>query len=162
MGRITAIEIDPELAQQARSNLSYLPQIEVLQGDGGSYNPGPSDAILINAGVTHPQSFWLDSLRPGGRLLLPLTAADDEGGTAGGVLKIKRQHAGFAASFITRVGIFPCQGSRDAKLNQRLKKAFDLGDWKSVRSFRRDSHEPADTCWLHADNFCLSKLAVPE
>ena len=38
---------------------------------------GPADAILINAGATHPRSIWLDSLRTGGRLLLPLTVTED-------------------------------------------------------------------------------------
>ncbi len=31
--------------------------------------------MLINAGVTHPQPIWLDRLREGGRLVMPLTIA---------------------------------------------------------------------------------------
>lgn len=161
-GHVTAIEIDSELAGRARSNLSYLSHVEVFEGDGAEYNPGPSDAILVNAGATHPRSIWLDSLRPGGRLVFPLTAADDEGGTAGGVLKVRHQEAGLVASFISRVSIFPCSGGRDPELNDKLKEAFKCGDWKSVQSLRRDTHDSTDTCWLHAPNFCLSKLAITE
>jgi protein-L-isoaspartate(D-aspartate) O-methyltransferase len=159
-GHVTAIEIDSDLAGQARNNLSYLPHVEVFKGDGGAHDPGFCDAIFVNAGATHPRSIWLDCLRLGGRLLLPLTAADDEGGTTGGVLKVTHQPAGLMASFISRVAIFPCSGGREPALNDKLKEAFKRGDAKSVQSLRPDTHEPADTCWLHNENFCLSKLAV--
>lgn len=161
-GRVTATEVDPELASRARSNLSYLSHVQVLAGDGGEIDPGPSDAIFINAGATHPRAIWLDSLRLGGRLLVPLTVTkDSEGGGGGLVLKVTRQSEGLTACFISEVGIFSCAGGRDPGLNQRLKEAFDREDWKTVRSLRRDMHDPTDTCWLHHESFCLSKLAVP-
>jgi protein-L-isoaspartate(D-aspartate) O-methyltransferase len=159
-GQVTAIEIDSELARRAQRNLSYLPQVKITQGDGGEEDPGPCDAILVNAGATHPRSIWLDSLRLGGRLLLPLTATDDDGGTTGAVLKIKPHHSGVAASFISNVGIFPCAGGRDPELNDKLTEAFKRGDKKSVQSLRRDSHGPEDSCWFHSEQFCLSKIAV--
>ncbi len=53
-GHVIGIEIDSELASPTRENLAYLEHVEVLQGDGGEYDPGPSDAIFVNAGVTHP------------------------------------------------------------------------------------------------------------
>jgi protein-L-isoaspartate(D-aspartate) O-methyltransferase len=160
-GHVTAIEVDVGLARRAHSNLSYLPHVEVFEGDGGEKDPGPCDAVLVNAGATHPRSIWLDSLRPAGRLLLPLTATDDtDSGEAGRVLKVTRQPQGFTASFISGVTIFPCVGGRDAELNERLKKAFDRGDWKSVQSLRRDRHEAEDSCWFHNEHFCLSKIAV--
>jgi protein-L-isoaspartate(D-aspartate) O-methyltransferase len=160
-GHVTAIEIDSELARRARSNLSYSSHVEVFEGDGGEKDPGSCDAVLVNAGVTHPRLIWLDSLRPDGRLLMPLTVTDDtDGGGAGHVLKVTRRPGGFTASFISGVRIFPCVGGRDAELNRRLKEAFERHDWKSVQSLRRDSHEPTDTCWLHCRDFCLSKLSV--
>lgn len=159
-GTVTAVEIDSQLAVRARSNLTHLPQVKVFEADGGMFNPGLCDAILINAGATHPRSIWLDSLRAGARLLLPLTAADDEGGTAGGVFKVTRQDTGFVAAFVSRVGIFPCAGSRDAGLNEKLKEAFKRGDAKSVQSLRRYRHEAEDSCWFHGENFCLSKLPI--
>ena len=48
------------------------------KGGGGSF-----DAILVNAGVTHPQDAWLDALAPGGRLILPLTVDMPGMGTLG-------------------------------------------------------------------------------
>jgi protein-L-isoaspartate(D-aspartate) O-methyltransferase len=162
-GHVTAIEIDSELAARARKNLEYLACVEVIQGDGGDFDAGPADAILVNAGATHPRAIWLDSLRPGGRITLPLTVSEGaDGGGGGRVLKVTRQPEGFTASFISGVGIFSCVGSRDSELNQRLKEAFEREDWQSVQSLRRDKHDPTDTCWLHADNFCLSKLGVAD
>jgi len=160
-GHVTAIEIDPELASRARSNLSYLSDVQVVAGDGGDLDPGPTDAILINAGATHPRAIWLDSLRLGGRLLVPLTVTEDaDGGGGGRVLKVTRQLRGFTACFISGVGIFSCVGGRHQDLNQRLKEAFARGDWKLVQSLRRDQHELTDTCWLHAESFCLSRLSM--
>ncbi len=161
-GQVTAMEIDSQLARRAQTNLSYLPQVKIIEGDGGEEDPGPCDAILVNAGVTHPRSIWLDSLRAGGRLILPLTVTGDEGGTEGAIIKITREHARFAASFVSPVGIYPCSGARDPELNEKLKKSFIRGDSKSVQSLRREPHGPADMCWLHAETFCLSKLPVSD
>jgi protein-L-isoaspartate(D-aspartate) O-methyltransferase len=160
-GHVTAIEIDSELARRAQSNLSYLPHVTVIEGDGCEKATGPCDAILVNAGATHPRSIWLDSLRQGGRMILPLTITDDtDRGGRGHVLKITRQPAGFTASFISGVGIFPCIGGRDDELNQQLKEAFKRGDAKSVQSLRLEGHESTDSCWLHNRDFCLSKFSI--
>jgi protein-L-isoaspartate(D-aspartate) O-methyltransferase len=162
-GHVTAIEVDSDLASRAQSNLSYLSHVQVFAGDGGQLDPGPSDAIFVNAGATHPRSIWLDSLRSGARLLVPLTVTEDaDHGGGGRVLKVTRQPGGFTASFISGVGIFSCVGGRDSKLNQRLKEAFERGDWKSVQSLRREPHEPVDSCWFHGRDFCLSKLPISE
>lgn len=159
-GHVTAIELDPDLAARARDNLSELPHVVVTAGDGSEHDPGPSDAIFVNAGATHPRSIWLDSLRPGGRLLVPLTVAVDAlGHGRGGMLKITRHPRGYAARFISEVGIFPCIGARDTELNKQLEAAFRRHTWESVQSLRRDFHEPAETCWLHSEGFCLSALS---
>jgi protein-L-isoaspartate(D-aspartate) O-methyltransferase len=161
-GTVTAVEINSQLAARARSNLTYLPQVKVFEADGGMFNPGMCDAILINAGATHPRSIWLDSLRVGARLLLPLTAADDESGTARGVFKVTREDTGFVAAFVSRVGIFPCAGARDPALNDKLKEAFNRGDAKSVSSLRRDRHEAGDSCWFHGGGYCFSKVTMAD
>jgi protein-L-isoaspartate(D-aspartate) O-methyltransferase len=160
-GRVTAIEIDSQLASRARTNLRYLSHVEVFEADGGEHNPGLCDAILVNAGATHPRPVWLKSLRLGGRVLLPLTVTEEADGSGGGrILKLFRKPGGFTASFISRVGIFSCVGGRDPQLNEKLKDAFKRRDPKSVQSLRRDTHEETDTCWLHDDDFCLSTVAV--
>ena len=158
-GRVTAIEIDPDLAAQARENLRNVPQVAVVEGDGTRHDPGPSDAILVNAGATHPAPVWLDSLRSGGRLLVPLTVAlDTLGHGRGAMLRIVRHADAFAARFISEVGIFPCIGARDPELNTQLAAAFRRHTGELVQSLRRDRHEPVETCWLHGEGFCLSTL----
>jgi protein-L-isoaspartate(D-aspartate) O-methyltransferase len=34
----------------------------------------PADVIYVNAGATRPAASWLEQLKEGGRLILPLTA----------------------------------------------------------------------------------------
>ena len=160
-GYVTGIEIDPDLASQARKNLAHLDHVEVLQADGGEFNFQPNDAIFINAGATHVRSDWLDNLRPVGRLLVPLTfAADPNANGMGFMLKVTYETESYAARFLSPVMIFPCIGSRNEESNQRLLDSMKRGTWGSVQSLRRESHEPSDTCWLHSDNFCLSTLPV--
>ena len=153
-GHVTATEVDADLAGRSRSNLVDLPHVEVVHADGGAYDPGPADAILVNAGATHPRRVWLDSLRQNGRLLLPLTGPYG----SGAVLRVVRRNKGYAASFVSSITIFPCVGARDADTANLLRDAFLGGGGATVRSLRRDLHQSEPTCWLHSDNVCLSTV----
>lgn len=105
---------------------------------------------------------WLDRLRPGGRLILYLTAAFGEGQVGRGeLLKVGREDAGYSAQFLSSVAVFHCIGSRDENANRRLCESIMSGGWESVKSLRRERHERERTCWLHSDDFCLSQLRVP-
>src|SRR5215469_2959405 len=42
-GRVTAIELDTQLADHARTNLRSFCQVEVIAGDATRYDPGPVD-----------------------------------------------------------------------------------------------------------------------
>ena len=160
-GRVIGVEIDADLASRARENLRYVEQVDVVNSDGGRYDPGSADAIFINAGATHPRMVWLDCLPPGGRLILYLTVAfDDNGAGKGGMLKVTREAHGYAARFLSSVAVFHCIGSRNEEANRRLKVAMMRGGWGSVQSLRRDTHELGDACWLHGSDFCLSTLPV--
>jgi protein-L-isoaspartate(D-aspartate) O-methyltransferase len=158
-GRVTGVELDPELAARARANLARLPHVKVVEADGGEYDAGQCEAVFVNAGVTHPRRVWLDSLAEGGRLILPLTVARGPGDSGGGfMLRVVREGGGFAARFVSPVAIFPCAGSRDDAMNTKLREALMRGTFAAVRSLRRDAHEPAESCWLHGEGFCLSQL----
>ena len=159
-GYVVGIEIDADLASRASENLRYVKHVEVIHGDGGNYDPGPCDAIFVNAGATHPRTIWLDRLRPGGRLIVYLTVAFDDTGTGkGGTLKVVREGSRYSARFLTPVAVFHCIGAaRDDNANRRLLRAMQRGRWGSVQSLRRDAHELNDACWLHGDDFCLSTL----
>ncbi len=74
-GTVVASEVHPELGLAAQKNLSDRANVTVHKGDGTQFDPGECDAMLINAGMTHPLPLWLDRLRLGGRLLLPITGS---------------------------------------------------------------------------------------
>jgi protein-L-isoaspartate(D-aspartate) O-methyltransferase len=151
-GRVTATDVDADLALRSRRNLADLPHVEVLHADGGDFDPGPADAVMINAGATHPRRVWLDSLRPNGRMLLPLTGPYG----FGSVLKVVRRDNGYPASFVSTITIFPCVGARDEETAGLLRDAFMGGGGAAVRSLRRDLHPRESTCWFHSNAFCLS------
>jgi protein-L-isoaspartate(D-aspartate) O-methyltransferase len=161
-GRVTAIEIDPALAAHADNNLAAWPQATAVAADGFTYVPdGPTDAIVVNAGVTHFSSVWLDSLAAAnGRLLVPLTNAD----WWGCFLMVTRQVGGpnrYLARFAGRVGMIPCIGGRDPAAEERLTAALARRDVTAIRSLRRAPDEPDDTCWLAGEGWWLSTAPLP-
>ncbi|MGB7728855.1 MAG: rRNA adenine N-6-methyltransferase family protein [Candidatus Acidiferrum sp.] len=160
-GSVIATEIQPELAVRSRQNLSRYSNVSVAQGDGAIYDPGPCDAIFINAGTTHPLPLWLNRLRDGGRLVLPLTMALSPKAGAGVMAKIVRQGDRFAASAVTSVAIYSCTSARDPKFEPLLKAAMMKGSLLKIKSLRRDSHEPSDNCVVHGPDLCLSTEALP-
>ena len=158
-GSVVAIEVDEKLASRARTNLAGWNAAEVVSGDGSCYDPGPVDAIFVNAGVMFPASLWLDRLKPGGRLVYPLTF-DAEAGGKGCMLLVTRQGASYAVSCIGFVMIYSCTSLRDAALNGPITKQLSSGKIFSVKSLRRDAHEADDTCLVHARDSCLSSKTI--
>ncbi len=98
-GKVTAIEFDTELADRAAANCRSLPNVSVLQGDGSVVPFEPADVIYVNAGATRPANNWLDGLKEGGRLILPLTT--DKGFSANDWGHMDRRGAVF---LVTRDG----------------------------------------------------------
>jgi len=164
-GHVTAVEIDPALAAQARGNLSTYSNVEVIHEDGGGVDTGVRDAILINAGVTHPRESWLDNLQPAGTLVVPLTIEFGMPHVGKGmVLCVSRRPSGYVAHFLPiPVMIYSCSSVRDSAFGSLLGQQFMSGTSSSVKSLRRDPHSPEPSCWLHGSSFCLSTrpLATP-
>lgn len=159
-GAVTAVEFDPGFAARAAANLPRWPTVRVLQGDGASLPLEPADVIYVNAGATRPAESWLDGLKDGGRLLLPLTAlpANDRGKMQrrGAVFLIVRSGSEFLARWISPIAIFPCEGARDAASEAALAEAFKVNRWCEVtRLYRRDDL-PVEQCWLRAPGWCLT------
>src|SRR5271165_2088954 len=152
-GKITAIEIDPGLAEKARAALVPWPQVTVGNADGAGMSFEPADLIVASAGATHPLTSWLDALKPGGRLLIPVTAT-----RRGGMLLVTRKaDDGFSARFLCQVGFIDFSGARDPDISRRLAAAL-ARDWgRAVQSLRRDHHAKGRTCWLHGEGWCLSR-----
>lgn len=159
-GRVTASEIDAELAARAQANLAAHSNVSVHAGDGADFDPGECDAILINAGVTHPHPKWLASLRPGGSLMLPLTVTAGMGIGAnlgkGVFAKVTREPDGFSARVVSFVAIYSCSSIRNLKLEPLLGKAMASGALFKLRRLRCDPHDPVDACLVHTSDLCWS------
>jgi protein-L-isoaspartate(D-aspartate) O-methyltransferase len=155
-GTVFAYELEADLAERARVNLADLPNVTVYTRSGVE-SPLPScDVIYVSAGAAEPMAVWLDALRPGGRLLFPLTSK-----VSGGMLLITRSAAGdeasgkvYSARILMQAMFIPCVGARDEDTAQKLSDAFQRGSISEVRSLRRHS-PPDETCWCagrHAGN----------
>ena len=161
-GRVVALEVDESLAAEARTNLVSFPWVDARHADGSGPLRETFDAILVNAGVTHPLDVWLDAVAVGGRMILPLTGTMAAMGSnigKGLVLLLTRQETGdFSVRVLTVVAIYSAIGLRDAELNDRLAKAMMGGPvkWQAIKRLRRDLHEAGPDCWLHGPHFCFS------
>jgi protein-L-isoaspartate(D-aspartate) O-methyltransferase len=161
-GRFTAFEVDAELAARARRNLRPWPQVCIIHGDALAVPFDPADGIYVNAGATHPPAAWLDGLKPGGRLILPLTTSEgwrrfDAAKIArrGAVFLIARDRAGYRARWLSPVAIYPCAGARDAAADAALRCAFKRGGWERVRRLHRGDEVPKERCWVRGNGWGL-------
>ena len=160
-GKVTACEVDPELAAGAAKNLAGYSNVTVHSGDGAAFDPGECDAILVNAGVTHVSALWLDRLHEGGRLVVPITfAIGPELGT-GAMMCFTRTHDHFAAQIVSPVAIFSSTSQRDPQLEPSIRTAMSTQTLFRIRSLRRDTHEVAESCVVHGPETCLSLLDPP-
>ncbi|HXB20225.1 MAG TPA: hypothetical protein VNV88_02530 [Candidatus Solibacter sp.] len=157
-GTVVAYEIEPELARRATTNLADLPNATV-HDQSGAERPLPGcDVIYVNAGATAPLDTWLDALRPGGRLLFPLTPAEGPGGIPGAGAMLLVTHVSpshFDARFLYPVMFISCVGARDDETAKKLSEAFKRGDMKNVQSLRRNT-PPDESCWCSGNGWWLS------
>ena len=167
-GRVTAVEIDPELADLAKKNLSIFPNIHVLHANGADGDFDAADVIYVNAGTTRPAERWLDRLSYNGRLVLPLTTDESElpsdDGTVdaakmarrGAVFLVERKGADFYARWICPAAYILAEGMRDAVSEAALAKAFKNGDGQNVTRLFRSDEIAAERCWLQGNGWCLA------
>jgi protein-L-isoaspartate(D-aspartate) O-methyltransferase len=162
-GRVVAIEVDDRLAAAARTNLADFPWVEVRQGDAAGGLDESFDAMLMNAGVTHPRDEWLDALCANGRLILPLTCAMSASDPIGKgvVMLVTRAGDQFDARPVTIVAIYSAIGLRDDALNRALGDAMRRQPFPPIMRLRRDRHEASDLCWVHGPTVCWSRTDRP-
>lgn len=159
-GSVHGIEVEPALAERARNALVSWANVTVACGDGITVPPEAWDLIAVSAGATHPLLGWLAGLKPNGRLLFPLTVdTPNPRSGSGAMLLLSRRGDGlFAASFLCPASFVHFEGGRDPEAGARLLQALRHGFQKAseVHSLRQDRHVQDESCWLHADAFCLS------
>jgi len=156
-GTVTAIEVDQGLATRAREALAPWPQVTVIHGDGAQDAVAPADAIVVSAGATHPLKSWLTAVKPQGKLLFPLTSTRGPG-TMAHLARVSSEW--FRAALVSTAFFVDFEGARDAGVSNDLRRALKRDDGASVRSLRCDIHEKNETCWLHGDGWCFSRVRV--
>jgi protein-L-isoaspartate(D-aspartate) O-methyltransferase len=150
-GSVDAYEVETALAATAAANLVPWPNVTVHPESATGRRLPETDAIYVSAGATHPDPFWLEALRDGGRLLFPLTGED----MWGGMLLVTRLDREFAARFVSQCGFIDCAGLRDPATAAALSEAFRAGGKEQVRSFTRRP-PPGATVWFAGDGWYLS------
>jgi protein-L-isoaspartate(D-aspartate) O-methyltransferase len=78
-GQVVTIDIDEDIVEAARAHLAAagLERVQVVCGDGG-YGwaaAAPYDRIILTVGAWDIAPAWLEQLKPGGRIVLPLSLA---------------------------------------------------------------------------------------
>ncbi|MBP0581004.1 protein-L-isoaspartate O-methyltransferase [Labrys sp. LIt4] len=106
-GRVTAFEIEEDLAEQARRNLKPFDGVSVIHDDATRVALPPSDLIYVNAGVVAPPLAWLAALLPGGRLIFPWRPREE----IGIALRVDASPAGFAVRALMPSWFIPCTGA---------------------------------------------------
>jgi protein-L-isoaspartate(D-aspartate) O-methyltransferase len=92
-GRVTSIDIDADLARQARRSLrdaGYRATIAVGDGRQGHRGAAPYDRMIVTACADEIPRAWLEQLAEGGRLELPLRFDPD--GAAIQVIPVLERH----------------------------------------------------------------------
>jgi protein-L-isoaspartate(D-aspartate) O-methyltransferase len=156
-GHVFGVEHDPKLADWAAAELGDLPQVHVAAGDGAAMPLPSADLILVNAGAALPAATWLRALKPGGRLVLPLTAetiASDTPITQGVVFLIQRRgDDDYVARCVSTVMIYPCVGARDPDAISALALALRTGGQDRVKALRRSEAVDDKLCWLRGPDW---------
>ncbi len=155
-GNVVGLELQQDLAARAKENLLGYANVAIEAGDGAVFDPGECDAILVNCGVTHPQTKWLERLREGGRLVAPFTMAANATIGQGLMIKIVRSKGKYATEPVSVVGIYSAESLRDRALEPQLLKGLTTGGLLKVKSVRLDAHDTGETCVVHGREVCLS------
>ena len=159
-GKVMAIEYEPDLAKRAAVNLSGYARVRVVQGDGTTMPLELADVIYVNAGAVRPANTWLEAMKDGGRLILPLTVGYTTGAghsiTRGAIFLVERKGDDYLAQWKSELGVYPCIGARDQVSEVALAKAFEKGGWEKVTRLYRTDEIGEERCWVRGPGWSLA------
>lgn len=164
-GSVVGVDVEESLVRIAQDTLAACPNISVDVADGLGYDPGTFDVALVSAGVDEIPASWLSSMSSNGRLLVPLAVplpcrAGHSNLSKAAVFLIERTGERYLARMVGGAIIFTARGSGSREPARRLMRSLQEASPREVQSLRRDLHEQNTTCWLHCDEYCLSRLKV--
>jgi protein-L-isoaspartate(D-aspartate) O-methyltransferase len=106
-GTVTAFEIEPALAQRAKSALDPYEGVVVVPANALDVDLPASDVIYVNASLAAPPLPWLEALAPGGRMIFPWRPSDE----VALALIVTRSTTGFSVKVLARAWFIPCTGT---------------------------------------------------
>ncbi len=112
-GHIVSLEVDRELAEQARWHLAesgFAARVTVLDRDGfeGAGELGPYDAVVVTVACPDLPPAWYGELAPCGRLVVPLVLPDG----AAPLLLVERDQDGWTGRFLRWTWFVQARGER--------------------------------------------------
>ena len=137
-GKVTAFEIDGNLAQQAMHNLEPFDAADVISGDATKRRLPLSDVIYVNAGVAAPPSEWLRALKPGGRMIFPWRPSEEVAVT----LLVLAESGGFSVTPLMPAWFIPCVGASSEVLPSKVPGSY--AEARAIRSLWRTSDRAPD------------------
>jgi protein-L-isoaspartate(D-aspartate) O-methyltransferase len=155
-GNVEALEIEPDLARQARQNLASYENVAVTNGDATKISIPECDLIYVNAGVTSPPVSWLEALRLDGRMIFPWRPSEAIGLT----LLVRRFQSGFSARPLMGAWFIPCIG---ASSMDDCRKTPDRHEAHMVASaWLTAEREPDDTAVAIYRDIWFSSASLPD
>jgi protein-L-isoaspartate(D-aspartate) O-methyltransferase len=161
-GQVIAFDVEVELVARAQASLAPWAHATAMVGDASDPR-GTYDVIYVNAGATHARREWLDALRPGGRLVIPLTMHMPQYPQHGVGMVVAIEHVGdrWPVRVVSPVGIYDCVGARDPDAENQIGHMMArarAGERMAATGLvlLRAPHERGPACQLHVDGFCIS------
>lgn len=136
-GRVKAFELNEDLAAAAREHLVSFENVSVTAVNAVNTQRTEADVIYVNAGVTAPPAVWLQSLRPGGRLIFPWRPSKN----FGIAIIVTRKPSGFDVKSNGRALFTPCIGASDL---ETVSPVPDLDAALRTRSVRLIAEQKPD------------------
>ncbi len=145
-GKVVAYEVEDNLVERAKTNLTAWTNAEVRHGNAvtdlrNDKSHSLFDFVVAFAGVTHAPDAWFPRLSERARLLLPLTGENGWGA----MILAHRTDEGFEATTLGRCGFYPCAGARDDRLAKRVSELFSdpahLANWRIKMIHKKEGIE---------------------
>ena len=146
-GRVTTVDIDPEIAARAKANIrsADFNNVHVVTGDGGAAfaDDAPYDRIIATASCWQVPPRWVEQLKDGGLLVLPfrLNGAHIS-------LALRKQGGDLISTGASTCGFMPLRGAFGPSYERRHDDATASADgdlsmaaWMSLERLLR---EPRD------------------